>query len=320
VNEDFLGAMAHHSRERVLRAKQDVPLEKMLELAHAAAPAPALNLHRDGFDLIAELKIRSPAAGQLGAADEDVAARVQRYARAGAAAVSVLTEPSRFDGSLEHLQMATGALESARVPAMRKDFLVDPYQVLEARVAGAGGVLVILRMLHFDEINALLDAAKRLGMFVLIEAFDERDIERAHAIVDARLAQQTMAQVAVPARDQLMVGINCRDLVTLKVVPGRLEQLAHMLPSRVPRVAESGVGTAEDASRVASVGYDLALVGSALMTGGDPAALIQSMLAAGREACLVRRAHTDAQAADSEIAVPSTHGSVGASSSAPPQG
>jgi indole-3-glycerol phosphate synthase len=225
------------------------------------------------------VKLRSPAVGQLSASDEDVVARVQRYARAGAAAVSVLTEPSRFDGSLEHLVNATQALSSLRVPAMRKDFLVDPYQVLEARAAGAGGVLVILRMLHLDEINALLDCARRHALFVLIEAFDERDIERAHAIVDARLT----GRGPLDYQDQLLVGVNCRDLATLQVVPGRLEQLAPLLPTSVPRVAESGVGSAEDARRMARAGYNLALVGSALMKGGDPVQLVQDMLTAGRQ-------------------------------------
>jgi indole-3-glycerol phosphate synthase len=282
VSEDFLETMAHHSRERVEHAKRNVPLARLQELALELPPPPALKLSAKKFDLIAELKIRSPAAGQLGAADEDVVGRVQRYANAGAAAVSVLTEPSRFEGSLDHLRAATQALSA--IPAMRKDFLVDPYQVFEARVAGAGGVLVILRMLHLEEITALLDAARHLGLFVLIEAFDERDIERAHAIVDARLATRPTIQTLLPSEDHLLVGINCRDLATLKVVPGRLEQLVHLLPTLTPRVAESGVATAEDARRVASVGYDLALVGSALMTGGDPAALVRDMLAAGRAA------------------------------------
>jgi indole-3-glycerol phosphate synthase len=102
--------------------------------------------------------------------------------------------------------------------------------------------------------------------------------------VDARFTATQPQQSPLPTQDELLVGVNCRDLVTLKVVPGRLEQLAHLLPTRVPRVAESGVATAEDARRVASIGYDMALVGSALMTDGDPAALVQSMLEAGREA------------------------------------
>src|SRR6185437_13342350 len=111
-----------------------------------------------------EMKLRSPAVGQLKSGDEDVGARVSAYARAGAAAVSVLTEPSRFDGSLAHLELATRVLTPLRVPAMRKDFLVDPYQVSEARIAGAGGVLVILRMLPREELDALIARAGRLGL------------------------------------------------------------------------------------------------------------------------------------------------------------
>src|ERR1700712_4507485 len=104
-------------------------------------PAPCLITNPARFDLIAELKLRSPAVGQLKAGTEDVAARVTAYGRAGAAAVSVLTEPSRFDGSMDHLEQATRALAPLKVPVMRKDFLIDPYQVIEARVAGEGGVL-----------------------------------------------------------------------------------------------------------------------------------------------------------------------------------
>jgi len=187
----------------------------------------------------------------------------------------VLTEPSRFDGALEHLELAARSLAAARVPAMRKDFLVDPYQVLEARAAGAGGVLVILRMLGSQELESLIDCALRLGMFVLLEAFDADDLALAGTLVEARRA--SFAPL-------LLVGVNCRDLTTLKVVPGRLEELAPLLPPHVRGVAESGVGSAGDAARVASAGYQLALVGSALMSGSDPGALAADMLAAGRRA------------------------------------
>jgi indole-3-glycerol phosphate synthase len=232
-------------------------------------------LRLDAFDLIAEVKLRSPAAGLLKeAAAEDIAARVSAYARAGAAAVSILTEPSRFDGSLADLEKGAAALRPLSVPAMRKDFLVDGYQVLEGRVAGAGGVLAILRMLDRASLEQLVDTALELRMFVLLEAFDEADIELARLLIDARRAH----------RDLLLVGVNSRDLVTLKVVPGRLDALAAGLPRDVKRVAESGVATAQDAARVASCGYDLALVGSALMSAPDPAALASDMLAAGRKA------------------------------------
>src|SRR6202044_1674159 len=121
--------------------------------------------------------LRSPAAGPLSDESQDWLGRVAAYAHGGAAAGSVLTEPSRFDGSLEHLEQAARLLAPLGVPVMRKDFLVDPYQVLEARAAGAGGVLVIVRMLRQESAEALLDAAAEHGLFVLLEAFDGPDLE-----------------------------------------------------------------------------------------------------------------------------------------------
>lgn len=269
----FLEQMAASSRERV-RAARSVRSAASLESAARAAPAaPPLRLHPERFDLIAELKLRSPAAGALAGASEDIAARVLGYARAGAAAVSVLTEPSRFDGSLEHLTAAAGVLRPSGVPALRKDFVVDPYQLCEARLAGAGGVLLILRMLPRAELLALLECATTLGLFVLLEAFDADDIALMHELIEAHRGPNV-----------LLAGINCRDLNTLEVVPARLIELSSLLPSRVPRVAESGVASAADAHAVASVGYSLALVGSALMRGGDAAALAAALIAAGRAA------------------------------------
>jgi indole-3-glycerol phosphate synthase len=147
-------------------------------------------------------------------------------------------------------------------------------------------VLAILRMLPRPELEKLIDTALALDMFVLLEAFDLPDIELAHALVDARRAQRAL----------LMVGVNSRDLVTLEVVPGRLDSLAAALPTVVPRVAESGVATAADAARVAAAGYDVALVGSALMSAADPAALARAMLDDGRVAVRARALPAGARA------------------------
>jgi indole-3-glycerol phosphate synthase len=273
MSTDFLGQMAASSRARSAEAQARIP-ERELRARIADLPA-APKLKLGAFDLIAEVKLRSPAVGLLkAAAEENVGERVATYARAGAAAVSILTEPSRFDGSLDDLAAGTRALAPLAVPAMRKDFLVDGYQVLEGRVAGASGVLAILRMLPRAELEILIDTALEHSMFVLLEAFDPADIELAHALIDARRAH----------RDLLLVGVNSRDLVTLKVVPGRLDGLAALLPDSVKRVAESGVATADDAARMASCGYDLALVGSALMSAPDPATLANAMLTAARAA------------------------------------
>ena len=269
---DFLDEMAAASRQRVRAARGVCPQPELLSRALDTPAPPRLRLQTGGFDLIAELKLRSPASGQLKGPAEDVGARVTAYARAGAAAVSVLTEPTRFDGSLDHLRTAAQALLPLRVPAMRKDFLVDAYQVIEARLAGAGGVLAILRMLSDPELEALVRQARALELFVLLEAFDEPDLERLHGLL-RRLGTEG-----------LLAGVNSRDLQTLQVVPSRLERLAGCLPTGLPRVAESGVGSAEDARRIAEAGYDLALVGSALMSGDDPAALACAMLSAARAA------------------------------------
>ncbi|MEO7774062.1 MAG: indole-3-glycerol-phosphate synthase [Steroidobacteraceae bacterium] len=271
MNGDFLTQMAQASRGRVNAAREMASDATLMVRALATPPPVMLQLSDQGFDLIAEVKLRSPAVGALKPATEDLAARVESYATAGAAAVSILTEPSHFDGTLAHLELGVRAL-GGRIPAMRKDFLVDPYQVMEARIAGAGGVLVILRMLNAREIDALLDCAGRLDLFVLLEAFDAADIEIAHRLVAQRRGEE------------LLVGVNCRDLQTLQVVPGRLEALGNLLPDSVPRVAESGVANADDARRMVAAGYDLALVGSALMTSEDPSRLLRELLAAGRGA------------------------------------
>jgi indole-3-glycerol phosphate synthase len=290
---DFLQQMAASSHERLQAAKRTHPEAALLQKALAMPPAPRLTANPARFDLIAELKLRSPAVGQLKSSDENVEDRVTTYARAGAAAVSVLTEPTRFDGSMTHLETAAHALVPLNVPAMRKDFIVDPYQVIEARVAGAGGVLVILRMLPRAGIETLLDCARRLGLFVLLEAFDEADIEAMHDIIGTSV-QRGSAALRPAARDPaphaapshgaapVLAGLNCRDLATLQIVPRRLVELAHLLPTNVPRVAESGVVSPDDAARVAAAGYEYALVGSALMQGGDPHVLATAMLQSGR--------------------------------------
>jgi indole-3-glycerol phosphate synthase len=352
----FLDQMALGSRERARAAMMVEPLQALR--AHCRdLPPPAALVRAGGFDLIAELKLRSPALGDLGTAGDDPGARVMAYARAGAAAVSVLTEPSRFAGSLDHLRAAATALAPLGVPAMRKDFLVDPYQLYEARACGAGGALLIVRMLSRGLLTEMLDCARELGLFVLIEAFDEEDIavaievlatagpasgergggrppERASLACEAKrsrasgagdpaderppgtgqpsllpgsprsLGKPTLARRGDPGRpraalgsepqdragcstpglETVLIGVNSRDLQTLQVVPQRLEQLAPLLPGDMPRVAESGLETADDAARMVRAGYDMALVGGALMSAPDPGALVSAMLAAGRAA------------------------------------
>jgi indole-3-glycerol phosphate synthase len=270
---DFLAAMARSSRARAEAARALEPEAALRARALATPAAPALVL--DGrFDLIAELKLRSPAQGLLSTAVDELERRVTAYAAAGAAIVSVLTEPDRFDGDLLHLARASAALRPYAVPAMRKDFLVDPYQLLEARAAGAGGALLIVRMLGRGALDALAAAAAELGLFVLLEAFDEADVAIATEVASTWRGRP----------GDCLIGVNSRDLVTLEVVPARLEAIASCLPRACARVAESGLATAADAARLARAGYTVALVGTALMSAADPRELAAEMIARGRAA------------------------------------
>ena len=268
----FLDEMARSSEERVAHAVRHESVDALERRARRAAPSAPLRLSRTGFDVIAELKLRSPAAGRLADDSYDWLGRVADYARGGAAAVSVLTEPTRFDGSLEHLRQAAEVLAALGIPAMRKDFLVDPYQVLEARAAGAGGVLVILRMLSRARIAELLDVAAEYRMFVLLEAFDGDDLQLARDLMASRAGREEL----------ILIGINCRDLQTLKVVPEHFASLAPKLPDGWPAVAESGVASAADARRMMQLGYRLALIGTALMTPDDPSQLLREIFNATR--------------------------------------
>jgi len=262
---DFLNSMAALSAERAA-AVGKVPAFEL-----DTNPVP---LRLDTFDVIAEIKDRSPAEGGLAVEGSDRAERARQYASGGAAAISVLTEPSRFDGALEHLQEVIAAVPDT--PVMRKDFLVDPVQVLEAKRVGASGVLLIVTMLDDATLRAMLDCAAEHGLFVLLESFDETDLARASQLLDNSEDQQRAEQ------GELLFGVNTRDLRTLHVDPRRLEKLAPFLPTG-RCVAESGLHTADDAAAVAGLGYQMALVGTALMRSSAPSLLISEMRSAGSD-------------------------------------
>jgi indole-3-glycerol phosphate synthase len=271
----LLSDMAASSTQRLHVARAASSEAELRERCATLPRPPRLQLTADRpFDLIAELKLRSPALGDLSARALDPVARLRAYAEAGAAVCSILTEPSRFDGALSHLERAAATLAPYSVPAMRKDFLVDPYQVLEARVAGAAGVLLIVRMVSREALTAMLDAAAEQGLFVLLEAFDAADVR-----IAAELARERRGR-----DEQVLMGLNSRDLQTLQIDFGRFAQLRDALPSEWPAVAESGVITAEDAAGVARLGYRLALVGTTLMQRDDPAQAVRELLEAGRSA------------------------------------
>lgn len=276
----LLTEMAQASLARLEQARARESEEALWARVCDLPAPPVLKLSPEGFDVIAECKLHSPSAGDLSSHTSDVESRVKAYAQGGACAVSVLTEPLRFGGTLEHLSRAAEALRPFGVPAMRKDFLVDPYQVMEARAAGAGGVLVIVRMLDRSRITALLDCAAMLKMFVLLEAFDADDLSLARELLNAREGHE----------EQVLVGLNCRDLQKLTVEMSRLEALADQMPELYPRVAESGVASLEDVRRVVGFGYNVALIGTTLMHSDAPARLLGEMLAAGREHAMARKA------------------------------
>jgi indole-3-glycerol phosphate synthase len=223
-------------------------------------------LSSNGFGVIAEAKLASPSEGVLAAGGGDrVAALSRAYAAGGAAAISVLTEKSRFGGAIDHLEAVAGSVD---LPVMRKDFLVDPIQVEEARSAGASGVLLIARLLTGGLLAEMTDLTLTLGMFPLIEIFDEDDLEKTSQVFD---------------RD-VLIGVNCRDLTNLGVDRRRFEALAPLLPDGLPAVAESGLESPEDVAAVAALGYRLALVGTALVRSGDVRSDLESMIEAGRSA------------------------------------
>ena len=265
----FLDRMARASRERVREARGKQPEGTLLRHALATPPPPSLSL--SDFDVIAELKLRSPAAGDLAEERFDRSAQIRAYAAGGASAVSVLTEPDEFKGTLEDLSAAAASLLNDGIPTMRKDFLTDPYQVLEARAAGAGGVLVIVTMLSDSDVAALLEAADECGLFVLLEAFDERDLER-------------ISTLEITGSLPVLCGVNCRDLTSLEVDFDRFRQLAAHLPTGLPAVAESGIGDRNDVVAVARLGYRAVLVGSALMRSPDAAGELALLRQAGTEA------------------------------------
>jgi indole-3-glycerol phosphate synthase len=205
--------------------------------------------------VIAECKRRSPSRGIL-RRDYDAAAVARAYADGGAAAISVLTEPTFFDGALEHLERVRAAVAA---PLLRKDFIISGYQLLEAAAAGADAALLIVAALDDGQLRRLLGEAEALGLACLVEAHDTGEIARA---VDAG------------AR---IVGVNSRNLRTLAVDLDVLDRAASLLPAGVTAVAESGITSTADIERLSAAGYHAFLVGERLITQADPGAALAEL-------------------------------------------
>src|SRR5688500_18615816 len=211
--------------------------------------------------VIAECKRRSPSRGIL-RADYRPAEHARAYAAAGAAAVSVLTEPTFFDGALEHLREVRAAVD---VPLLRKDFIVTEYQLVEAAAAGADAVLLIVGAMDDRDLRAMVERAASLGLAALVEAHDVEEVRRA-ADAGARI-----------------VGVNSRDLRTLTVRPEAFDAAAEVLPAGVVAVAESGIRDRADIDRLSALGYHAFLVGERLIAEADPGEALRQLRESERE-------------------------------------
>jgi indole-3-glycerol phosphate synthase len=262
---EFLRMMQHASVERVAQAQLREPLAELRQRVSDAPRREPFRWDDTQFGLIAEIKPISPAKGVLippGTALLPFAERRAReYERGGARLISVLTEPLRFGGSLELL--AALAAKSS-LPIMRKDFIVDRYQIYEARVHGAAGVLLIARLLSDEQLDEFCGLGAELGLFVLLEAFDQSDLVRC------------LSRVTREDRSR-WIGVNARDLETLQVDRQRFEALASALHQAPVRIAESSLERPEDLRSMVRLGFNGALVGEVLMRSNDPAALIGAM-------------------------------------------
>ncbi len=253
---------------RDLGARQErVPIEVLREKLPEAPPARdfAAALRGIGVRVIAEIKRASPSRGALNMGLQP-AELAQLYARAGAAAISVLTEPHYFNGALEDVQRVRSALDTAglAVPLLRKDFIVDPYQLLEARAAGADAVLLIAAALSDEELYQLYHQALELGMTPLMEVHDENELQRVLGV------------------NPMVVGINNRDLRTFQVDLMTTLRLRPMIPPDVVVVAESGIRSPADVRWLTEAGVQAVLVGEALVTASDPGELLCELVEAGR--------------------------------------
>jgi indole-3-glycerol phosphate synthase len=227
------------------------------------AQAPALDAHsflsRDEMNVIAEVKRSSPSKGNL-APISDPAALAEKYQEAGAAAVSVLTEKRRFGGSLADLDAVRSRIE---IPVLRKDFMVDEYQFLEARAHGADIVLLIVAALSKSQLKDFYDLATELGMASLVEVHTQSELESAMDI------------------SPRIVGVNSRNLKTLEVSASVFEELIPTIPSSVIRVAESGISTRADVTQAQKAGATAILVGESLVKSGDPISAMRELLGRG---------------------------------------
>jgi indole-3-glycerol phosphate synthase len=261
-----LDDILHGVREDLATRQQAMPLGRLKELAARAGSPRDVRaaLSGPGVAVIAEVKRASPSKGAL-AAIADPAALAVDYAAGGAAVISVLTEKSRFGGTLEDLAAVRAAV---RVPVLRKDFVVSSYQLWEARAYGADLVLLIVAALEQNALVSLVERAVSLGLVPLVEVHTRDQLDRA---LDARAT---------------VLGVNARDLATLEVDRGVFARLAPAIPEGIIKIAESGVRGPHDLLAYAAAGADAVLVGESLVTGKDPRSAVADLVTAGSHPAL----------------------------------
>lgn len=258
----ILDEIISYKREEVRRAKSDAPISALEQLASQTATPRGFEMalrrkRPNGFPLIAEIKKASPSKGLI-RADFEPASIALSYQSGGAACLSVLTDGPSFQGSSDHLRSARSATS---LPILRKDFMIDPYQVFEARAWGADCILLIMACLNDAQARELADAARRLGLDCLVETHDQAEVERA---IDLGAT---------------MIGVNNRDLRTFITDLSVTERLAPLLPPEALLVSESGIHTNAHLRRLADAGAGAFLVGESLMRSSDIAAATRALLA-----------------------------------------
>lgn len=257
---DILDRIVAAKRVEIARAKEVNPIRRLIERASAAPPPHDLPsaLRRSGrVNVIAEVKRASPSGGDIRVGADPVAT-AREYAEAGAAAISVLTDARFFLGAPEHL---SGARAAVPLPIIRKDFLFDEYQVYESRVLGADGLLLITRIVDSKSLQTLIGVTRSLHMEALVEVHSEDDLRKA---IDCGAA---------------IIGVNNRDLGTMKVSLDTSLRLAPLLPPDIVKVSESGIETRADIDRLREVGFDAFLIGERLMREASPGKALAALIA-----------------------------------------
>ena len=271
---DLLDAIVGATRSRVASAQQRESrpaLERRaMERSPDGAGFVAAVSRTNRVNVIAECKRRSPSRGILRAAYEP-AQIASGYESGGAAAISVLTEPGFFDGSLAHLEAVRAAV---KIPLLRKDFIVDEYQLLEARAAGADAILLIVAALSDADLERLAAAADRLGLAALVEVHSAAECTRALAC----LGGGKPLRGDKPSGLSLVIGVNNRNLRTLKVDLDASHLIARSLPDDVVAISESGLKTPDDLRSMTALGYDAFLIGERFMVTPDPGAALAGLL------------------------------------------